>query len=93
MATTGGAGGVLFVHEASRSSTRGRTRIRIGRLFRSRARSRVTHWSGPRDPGRHNDGIPSRSPGEQRMWVIYLNVAIAVAIVAFFVVWTMRGRK
>jgi len=27
------------------------------------------------------------------MWVIYLNVAIAVAIVAFFVVWTMRGRK
>jgi len=27
------------------------------------------------------------------MWVIYLNVAIAVAIVAVFVVWTMRGRK
>jgi hypothetical protein len=35
----------------------------------------------------------SRQPGEERMWVIYLNVAIAVAIAAFFIVWTMRGRK
>jgi hypothetical protein len=32
-------------------------------------------------------------PREPRMWVIYLNVAIAVALVAIFVVWTMRGRK
>jgi len=27
------------------------------------------------------------------MWVIYLNAAIAVAIVAGFVLWTMRGGK
>jgi len=27
------------------------------------------------------------------MWVVYLNAAIAVAIVAAFVFWTMRGRK
>ena len=41
----------------------------------------------------HNAGFGSRPPRNQRMWVIYLNVAIAVALVAFFVVWTMRGRK
>jgi len=27
------------------------------------------------------------------MWVIYVNAAIAVAIVAAFVLWTMRGGK
>jgi len=27
------------------------------------------------------------------MWVVYLNVLIAVLIVAVFVIWTMRGRK
>ena len=41
----------------------------------------------------HNAGFGSRLPRNQHMWVIYLNVAIAVALVAFFVVWTMRGRK
>jgi len=27
------------------------------------------------------------------MWVVYLNAAIAVVLVAAFVIWTMRGGK
>jgi hypothetical protein len=42
---------------------------------------------------RHNVGTASRALGNTCMWVIYLNAAIAVAIVAAFVFWTMRGRK
>jgi hypothetical protein len=42
---------------------------------------------------RHNPALRSRSGENNRMWVVYLNVIIAVAIVAVFVVWTMRGRK
>ncbi len=42
---------------------------------------------------RHNAALRSRSPGNNCMWVIYLNVLIAVLIVAVFVIWTMRGRK
>jgi hypothetical protein len=45
------------------------------------------------ESSRHNAHPDSRLPRKLRMWVVYLNVAIAVAIVAIFVVWTMRGRK
>jgi hypothetical protein len=37
--------------------------------------------------------LRSRSRGNNRMWVVYLNVVIAVLIVAVFVIWTIRGRK
>jgi hypothetical protein len=42
---------------------------------------------------RHNAALRSRSPGKNRMWVVYLNIVIAVLIVALFIVWTFRGRK
>jgi hypothetical protein len=41
----------------------------------------------------HNAGFRRRLPRGQRMWVIYLNIAIAVIIAAFFIVWTIRSRK
>jgi hypothetical protein len=38
-------------------------------------------------------GTANRPLGNKCMWVVYLNAAIAVAIVVAFVFWTMRGRK
>ena len=42
---------------------------------------------------RHNAALRSRSSGKNRMWVVYLNIVIAVLIVALFIAWTFRGRK
>jgi hypothetical protein len=42
---------------------------------------------------RHNGRPWQATDPERTMWVIYLNVALAVVIVAVFVIWTLRGRK
>jgi hypothetical protein len=76
--------------KASISASSGaRTRAKIG------AKTGAAGGAQGREGGtaRHNAGTGSRALGNKRMWVIYLNAAIAVAIVAAFVVWTMRGRK
>jgi hypothetical protein len=63
------------------------------RVVQDPSRNASATSSEPRNGAGHNDDIGSRVTGKERMWVIYLNAAIAVAIVAVFVVWTMRGRK
>ena len=63
------------------------------RVSNSAASSVRGRTRGPGRPAAHN---PPRTDGCEvigLMWVIYLNIVIAVVIVAVFVIWTFRGRK
>jgi hypothetical protein len=37
--------------------------------------------------------IAARTDGKRVMWVIYLEIGVALGMVALIVWWTMRGRK